>query len=439
VSLDSRSVGAGEIFIALIGENNDAHRFVGDAFAKGAAAALVSRPVEGVDPARLVLVDDTMRGLEAMGRFARSRSLAKVAAVTGSVGKTSTKEALTRLLALQAPTYGNKGNLNNIFGVPLSLARLPMDAKYAVFELGMNMPGEIGPLSRQVRPDVVIITAIAPAHVGNFADGVAGIAREKAAITEGLNPGGTAILCRDTPHYGILASAAEQAGARIISFGEDAASDVRLVSYEALPSGGRLAADFAGERLNWTVGASGRHQGLNSLAVLAAVGAMGADVARAAADYAAIAAPAGRGERLVLPWGAGSITLFDDSYNASPVAVNAALAVLGAQEGRRIVVLGDMLELGDEAAELHLSLLPALEAAGPDRFFACGPHMKTVYDAAPAALRAGWAATAAELLPQILADVRAGDVVTVKGSLGMRMGPLVAALKEASARQGSDA
>ncbi|MFD2263581.1 UDP-N-acetylmuramoyl-tripeptide--D-alanyl-D-alanine ligase [Lacibacterium aquatile] len=439
VSIDSRTVAEGELFVALVGENNDAHEYIDQALARKAGALLLSRlPANLPAGAPVALVKDTMVALEALGQFARKRCKAKFAAVTGSVGKTSTKEALTQLLAKQALTYGSKGNLNNNFGVPLSLARLPVKSTYGVFELGMNHPGEIAPLSQQVAPSVVIVTTIAPAHVEYFDDGVEGIAREKASIAAGLTPGGTAILTRDTPYYEVLYEAAKAAGAaRIFSFGTDVAADVRLTAYVPDADGAEVSINFFGRWFTYRIGAQGKHQAINSLGVLAAIDAIGGNVEQAMEDYAEIGAPAGRGQRSVLAWGKGEIVLFDESYNASPVAVRAALGVLGQQPGRRIVVLGDMLELGAGGPEMHMGLLDAVNAAGLHKVFACGPLMKPLYDALPEASKGLWAPTSEALKSALLALIAPGDVVTIKGSLGMRMGPLVAAVREASSAKGS--
>lgn len=441
VSIDSRSIEAGELFVALVGENNDAHDYLDQVMARGAGGLLLSKRPAGLPAdAPVALVDDTVEALEALGQFARQRCNAKVAAVTGSVGKTATKEALTQLLAKQEPTYGSKGNLNNNFGVPLSLARLPAKSTYAVFELGMNHPGEIAPLARQVRPQVVIVTTIAPAHVEYFPDGIEGIAREKASIAAGLTPGGTVILTRDTPHYAMLYEAAKAAGAsKIVSFGVDVAADVRLMSYSPDADGAEVTANVFGRWLTYRIGAQGKHQAVNSLGVLAAVAAIGGDMDQAAEDYAAIGAPAGRGQKLTLPWGKGEIALFDESYNASPVAVRAAMSVLGQQKGRRIAVLGDMLELGTGAPDMHFGLLDALLGAGLYKVYACGPLMKRLFNALPTAQRGLWAETSDGLKAALLGEIAAGDVITIKGSLGMRMGPLVAAVKEASSAKGSAA
>lgn len=441
VSIDSRSIEAGELFVALVGENNDAHDYLDQVMARGAGGMLLSKRPAGLPAnAPVALVPDTMAALEALGQFARKRCHAKVAAVTGSVGKTATKEALTQLLAKQAPTYGSKGNLNNNFGVPLSLARLPAQVDYAVFELGMNHPGEIAPLARQAAPQVVIVTTIAPAHVEYFPDGVEGIAREKASIAAGLVPGGTAILTRDTPHYAMLYEAAKAAGAsRIISFGTDVAADVRLTAYTPDADGAAVSINYLGNWFDYRIGAQGKHQAINSLGVLTAVAAIGGDFEQAMEDYASISAPAGRGQKLTLSWGKGEIALFDESYNASPVAVRAAMAVLGQQTGRRIAVLGDMLELGVGGPEMHLGLLDAVVGAGLYKVYACGPLMKPLFEALPSAQRGLWAATAEGLKAALLGEIAGGDVITIKGSLGMRMGPLVAAVKEASSAKGSAA
>lgn len=428
VSIDSRTVQPGDLFVALRGENNDAHAYVPQALAAGAAAAVVDHPVDGPH----LVVKDTMRALEDLGAFARAQVSAKVAAITGSVGKTSSKEALTQLLAAQAPTYGSRGNLNNNFGVPLSLARLPADVTYGVFELGMNHPGEIAPLARQVKPHVALVTAIAPAHVEFFADGETGIAREKASIAEGLLPGGVLILPRDSQHFPLM----QQACPDVLSFGTAPDADSRLIDWQPGADGvDTIEADILGTRCRYRWGMAGRHQALNSLGVLTALVRLGGDLSRALADADALRPMAGRGERLVLPWQGGTITLLDESYNASPTAVRAALQVLTTLPGRRLLILGDMLELGDHAAALHASLADAVDGAGLDRVYLAGAHIAALADALPRGRVTAHAPLTQDLIAPVLATLQPGDAVLVKGSLGMKMKPLVDAIKTASTPQ----
>ncbi len=433
VSIDSRTVRAGDLFVAIQGPNFDGHGFVADALARGAAAAMVSRDIDDLDPAApLLRVDDTLAGLEALGRAARQRCNARIVAVTGSVGKTGTKQALYQALARSAPTHASEGNLNNHWGAPLSLARMPADSRFGVFELGMNHAGEIAPLSRMVRPHVAIITNVEPVHL-EFFSSLSQIADAKAEIFTGLQPGGVAILNRDNAHYDYLVRAAEAAGVdRIISFGAHAEAQARLIGLAQHPACNCISADIDGQAVTYKVGAPGRHWAINSLAVLAAVRALDADLGLAALAMAEVAAPKGRGERHRIAFNDGDLLIIDESYNASPIAMAAAIETLGAIEveapGRRIAVLGDMLELGETAPELHAALAPALVDAGVDQVFACGPLMAQLFDALPKYMRGAHEATSKNLLAKVMAGVRPGDTVLVKGSLGLNMAPIVQAL-----------
>jgi len=433
VAIDSRSVEPGDLFVALAGPNFDGHQFVAAALQAGAAAAVVSeRPTDVPDDAPLLLVDDTMAALQALGGAARSRSPARIAAITGSVGKTGTKEALRAALEKHGVTHASAGNLNNQWGAPLSLARMPRDCAYGVFELGMNHAGEIAPLSRLVRPHVAIITAIAPAHLAFF-DSVAQIADAKAEIFVGLEPGGTAIINRDSEYFERLRSAAERAGAgRVLSFGSHAEADARLLKLSAHATCSCMTAEIDGVTVTYKIGAPGRHWATNSLAVLAAVQALDADLGKAVLALASLTAPAGRGRRHRVRAPFGNFDLIDEAYNASPATMRAAFEVLGGAKthgrGRRIAVLGDMLELGEAAETLHRELAADLEREDIDLVLGCGPHTAALMAALPKRLRGAHAADADALLPLVLANVRGGDVVLVKGSLGMQMSPIVAAL-----------
>ncbi|WP_425449997.1 UDP-N-acetylmuramoylalanyl-D-glutamyl-2,6-diaminopimelate--D-alanyl-D-alanine ligase [Virgifigura deserti] len=434
VSIDSRSLETGDLFVALQGPNFDGHAFIGAALEKGAVAALASRVPDGLPSgAPLLLVDDTLAGLEALGGAARDRSAARFVAVTGSVGKTGTKEALKLALETTAPTFASSGNLNNHWGVPLSLARLPRDVAYGVFELGMNHAGEIGPLSRQVRPDVAIITTIEAVHM-EFFSSVEEIADAKAEIFEGMTSCATAVLNRDNPQFNRLAAHARAQGlARIIGFGRHEEADARLVDYALNATGSTVSASILGERIDYRLTVSGLHWVLNSLGVLAAIVASGGDLGAAAAAMSKLVPLKGRGRREHIALPGGPFELIDESYNASPAAVRAAFQVLAQAKpgagGRRIAVLGDMLELGAQEERLHADLAPELRAAQVDLVFTAGPLMAALDRALPASQRGGHAATAADLIAQVAATVRPGDVVLVKGSLGSRMGPLVEALR----------
>lgn len=436
LSIDSRTLAPGDLFVALKGDRHDGHDHVAAAFAAGAAAALVAHVPDGLGPdAPCVLVPDTQGALEDLARASRARSLARVAAITGSVGKTSTKEALAAALAAQAPTHASLGNLNNHIGVPLSLARMPRATRFAVFELGMNHPGEISPLSRMVRPDCTVITWVAAAHLEFFED-ESGIADEKATIMDGLPAGGVAILPRDNRHFERLFAHASRRGVgRVVTFGASAQAEIRLIGYEGDGQGGFARVAIDGLETALRIGTPGRHIAMNCLGVLAAVAALGGDVARAGASFAKLAPPKGRGVAEALDLPQGRITLIDDSYNASPAAVEAALATLASRPlsagGRRILALGDMLELGPTAPQIHAGLAqPALDA-GIDLVCTAGPIAASLHEAMPKERRGPHAANSAELVAPLLALLRAGDVLLVKGSLGSRMGAVVAALRAA--------
>ncbi len=434
VSIDSRSIAKGDLFVALAGPSFDGHDFVATALAAGASGALVHRLPAGLAAdAPVVVAADTLQALGDLGRAARGRTSARIVAVTGSVGKTSTKEALRSVLQAQAPTFATIGNLNNHWGAPLSLARMPREVAFGVFELGMNHAGEISPLSQMVRPQVAVITNVEAVHI-EFFKSVAEIADAKAEIMDGLGTDGTVVLPRDNPHFARLVRHASDRGIkRILSFGADAAADVRLIECQVGTDGNRVTAEMFGRRLAYSMGTPGRHFALNSLAVLAAVEALGADVARAALAYAEVAPLKGRGKRESIAVAGGTLILIDESYNANPAAVRAALAVLGGIEpegrGRRIAVLGDMRELGDAGPQLHRELAADLVAAGIDRAFLVGPLMRGLHDGLPPAMRGAWTATSGAMVDPLLRAVGAGDLVLVKGSLGTRMAPLVEALR----------
>jgi UDP-N-acetylmuramoyl-tripeptide--D-alanyl-D-alanine ligase len=434
VSIDSRSVKPGDLFIALAGPNFDGHEFIAAAFNAGAAAAVASRrPAALAAEAPLLMVPDTMAALEALGRAARNRSNARFAAITGSVGKTGTKEALRLVLSAAGATAASEGNLNNQWGAPLSLARMPRDARYGVFELGMNHAGEIAPLTRLVRPHVAVITTVEPAHL-EFFPSLAAIADAKAEIFLGVEPDGAAVLNRDNVHFERLAQAARAAGInRIIGFGENEASEARLLSCRLDAEASQVEAEILGTRVAYRLTVPGRHIVQNSLAVLGAAALLGIDLHEAAASLRQVALLKGRGARLVIDTPQGSFTLIDESYNASPAAMRAAIAVLGrslpGKGGRRVAVLGDMRELGVDADRLHAELATALAAASVDLLFCCGPHMRALAAATPSNLAVEHAPESNALVPMVLHAVKPGDVVLVKGSLGSRMAPIVDALK----------
>ena len=437
VSIDSRSIQEGDVFVALKGPNFDGHEFVPDALGKGAAAAIVDETFKDSDSYhdKLVIVKDTFAALQNLGKAARARTKARVVAVTGSVGKTGTKEALKLGLSAQGATHATAGNLNNHWGVPLSLSRMPANTKFGVFELGMNHPGEIAPLSELVRPHVAVITSVEAVHLEFFAS-VAEIADEKAAIMAGLEPEGVIVLPRDNPHYARLSANTKKYGCeRAVSFGTGGDAAVRLVAWSLTPDGTQVAAEFGGQRITYDMIVSGRHWALNSVAALAAIEALGADLRQGAAALAKLAAPIGRGARTRIPTDDGAILLIDESYNASPAAVR-LLAETIAQthqsvsgtNSRLIMVLGDMLELGDEAPMLHADLANSLKSAGIDQVFTAGPLMKNLHDALPECMRGDHAQDAETLSNLVRQKIRTGDVVAIKGSHGSRMGIVVDAV-----------
>jgi UDP-N-acetylmuramoyl-tripeptide--D-alanyl-D-alanine ligase len=439
-SIDTRTLRPSDVFAALKAER-DGHDFVPAAFAGGAAAALVSnayarRPGDGA----LLRVADPLNALEAIGSAARTRSHARIVAVTGSAGKTGTKEMLRLCLSDAGPTHASEKSYNNHWGVPLTLARMPTSAAYGVFEIGMNHPGEITPLTRLVRPHATVITTVEPVHLEYFGS-VEAIAEAKAEIFQGLVPGGTAVLPYDNPHFALLKARASAVGARIASFGYAEAADVRGIQANMDARGSSVIAGVGTQRFPYRVGAPGEHYVKNSLAVLAALQAVGADPMRCLPALVQAVAPAGRGARSILEAEGGRVLLIDESYNANPASVRAALAAMAtiprADFPRRVAVLGDMLELGAAAAGLHRGLKEAVDAAGIDLVFACGPVMRLLFDDLKSAQQGAWAADSAQLAPHLLGAVAAGDVVMIKGSLASRMGPLVDAMRTRFSKAGT--
>ena len=436
VSIDSRSVAGGDLFIALKGPTFDGHDYVADALGQGAAAVMVSSVAEGLaEDAPLLLVGDTLEALTALGQAARTRSQARFIGVTGSCGKTGTKEALKACLSAQGLTAASVASFNNHWGVPLSLARMATDCAYGVFEVGMNHPGEISALTAVLRPHVAVITTIEPVHLEHF-ESVEAIADAKAEIFEGMGADGTAVLNRDNDHYERLAAKAKERGVgRIFGFGAHKEAQLRLESCELLERSSNVEATVFGRNLKYSIGLPGRHTVMNSLAVLGAVSAVGADVELAAAELAGLEPLKGRGARQNIALPGGGFELIDDSYNANPSSVRAAIAVLGGTApqngGRRIAVLGDMLELGDKAERLHAGLAAPLQEAGADLVFTCGSLMAALTEALPPALRGGHASDSQAVVPLVLEVLRPGDVVLVKGSLGSRMAVVVEALRAA--------
>jgi len=441
VSIDSRTLEPGALFAAIRGDNLDGHDYVGQAFEAGAAAALVAQGAKLDVPGALIRVPDTLEALNRLGSTARARSEARVIAVTGSAGKTGTKEALRLALGASGRVHASEKSYNNHWGVPLSLANFAQRNDFGVFEAGMNHAGEITPLSRLIRPHIAIITTVAPVHL-EFFDTEEKIAEAKAEIFSGLEPGGTAILNRDEPHFELLKSRALEAEPeRIISFGVNENADVRLMKFQPGGDASEVGAVIEGEQISYRIGAPGRHLVMNSLAVLAALHAVGADLQAGAQALGGYRAQAGRGARMEFALDDGRVTLIDESYNANPASMRAALDVLAetprAELPRRIAVLGDMLELGGTSSQLHAELAEPVDAAGVDVVFACGSHMRAMYDALPEGRRGAYAENSEGLETALLETVQAGDVVMVKGSLGSAMGPLVEALRAHLMRLGA--
>ena len=426
VTIDSRKLPPGALFVAFKGERVDGHDYVKQALAAGAAGALVEHVPQGLGSAPLVVANDVQEALAQLGRASRARTHAKIIAVTGSVGKTGTKEAIRVALAGVGKVYATHGNLNNHIGLPLSLANLPQDARFGVFELGMNHAGELSMLTAMARPDIAVITNVEAVHLEFFAN-VEGIADAKAEIMEGLGADGTVILNRDNAFFERLAVKARARGLRIVTFGEREGADCRLTDYRLQDMGAQIEAVIHGTPIAYRLGAIGRHWALTSLAALAAALAAGADLADAAAALAHFHEPDGRGKlmRLVLP--NGDATLIDDCYNASPSSTSAAIAKLAelsaalGGKGRTIAVLGDMLELGTASENLHRSLLAPLSQHHIDKVYLAGSLMQNLYETLPPAMRAGHAESAKALASQVTQGVRPGDIVLVKGSRGSRM------------------
>ncbi|HYA72694.1 MAG TPA: UDP-N-acetylmuramoylalanyl-D-glutamyl-2,6-diaminopimelate--D-alanyl-D-alanine ligase [Roseiarcus sp.] len=444
VSIDTRTLQPGDLFFAIKGEVHDGHDHVARAFEAGAAAAVIAN-ARGRDLAAHEAtfgVEDTLGALERLGRAARARTGARIVAVTGSVGKTSAKEMLRVALAKAGPTHASAASYNNHWGVPLTLSRMPANAAFGVVEIGMNHAGEITPLVAMARPHVALVTTIAPVHVEHLGS-IEAIADAKAEIFSAFEPDAAAILNRDAAQFDRLERGARARGARVLTFGADAICDARLLDVAEDDGGSRIRARVLGRELAFALGAPGVHMAQNALGVLLAADALGADLDRAAAALAEFAPQKGRGERFTLQSPSGPFTVIDESYNANPASMRAALALLGAArpgvQGRRIAVIGDMLELGPGGAEMHAALAGVLSENRVDLIFGAGPLTRALFDAAPAAMRAAWAERSRDIQAELTSALRGGDVVMVKGSNGSRMGPVVAGLREhfssAKARQ----
>jgi UDP-N-acetylmuramoyl-tripeptide--D-alanyl-D-alanine ligase len=435
ISIDSRSLEPGDAFVAITGDRLDGHDYVATALEAGASVALVSesRMSDLPEDGRYVVVADPLEAMRQLGIAARARTDARIVAVTGSVGKTGTKEALRLTLEQSGKVHASVASFNNHWGVPLTLARMPADTEFGVFEIGMNHADEIRPLVKMVRPHVAIITTVQPVHL-EFFESVEKIAQAKAEIFEGLEPDGIAILNKDNRQFDLLKFLASTSGvSQIHTFGEDGSADSHIENVAGFPGGSSVDARVLGQEITYKIGATGRHHVKNSLAVLTAVSDLGADLAKAGLALDAMRSPKGRGEVSRLPVTGGEVALIDESYNANPASMRAALAVLGESQvtppGRRIAVIGDMRELGANADRLHGELSKPITENGIDAVYCAGPHMHSLWQQLPQALRAHYCEEAKDLEEVLLGDVRPGDVVMIKGSLGTRMGPLVEALK----------
>ncbi|MEM6480805.1 MAG: UDP-N-acetylmuramoyl-tripeptide--D-alanyl-D-alanine ligase [Pseudomonadota bacterium] len=446
VSIDTRNLRRGDLFIALK-DIRDGHDFVAQAFEEGAAAAMVSRVPEGVSAsADLLIVPDVLRGLEDLGRAGRARAGAKVVGITGSVGKTSTKEMLRDVLGGQGQVHAAEASYNNHWGVPLTLARLPMEADFAVIEIGMSNPGEIAPLAKMAELHVAIITTIAPAHLEALGS-LEAIAVEKASIFKGLATDGTAIVDGDVTTTGILQQAARAKGVRLVTFGSSEGCDLQLKDvrlHDQITVGQARLPQH--RQVLFKVGSGGRHFAHNALAVIAATEALGLDLDVAIADLGRWQPPSGRGTREVLLLDsvdeALSIELIDDAFNANPTSMQAALEVLAAAQtredvgriaaGRRIAILGDMLELGPDEIEMHRALADLPEMAELACVHCVGTRMRALWHDLPGPIKGHWFENAEDMAAEAYRLIDAGDVVLVKGSKGSRVSLVVEALRRAA-------
>ena len=447
VSIDTRSLVPGDLFVALK-DVRDGHDFVAAAFEKGAAAALVThRPDNVPDDAPLLIVDDVLEGLVALGVAARARSDARIAAITGSVGKTSTKEMLRTVLSRQGRCHAAEASYNNHWGVPLTLARMPAETEFAVIEIGMSNPGEITPLSRMARPHVAMVTTVAAAHLASF-DDLSGIAAEKACIMDGLEHGGVAVLNGDIATSDVLQRHAREMGAQQVLFGEKG-GDWIARSVQIKGDVTIISAQNGTDEYLFKLSVPGRHFAVNAVGVLAVVKGLGADPVSAANDIAAWVPPAGRGTREIVDTDFATdgetLELLDDAFNANPTSLAASLEVLAAStprngvgrhvKGRRVAILGDMLELGLQEAAMHRDMADNPHLQSLDLIHSAGPLMRHLHDALPEAQRGLWAPTAAELVPLVTKMVDAGDVVLVKGSKGSKISLVVDAIRKLGHRR----
>ena len=435
ISIDSRSIAPGEAFFAIKGDRVDGHDFASMAMANGAALLVVSEarlPAMGRLTVPVIVVEDVLAALGKLAVAARARSRAQIVAVTGSVGKTTTKEMLRRVLAPSGKVHASVASFNNHWGVPLTLARMPLDTYFGVFEVGMNHPDEIRPLVKMIKPHVAVITTIAPAHLGNFKS-IREIATAKAEIFEGVVPGGQVVLNRDNDQFNFLERTAQAWGIQHIhSFGQHAKADFRLAEFNGSDQSSTLWITIDGETKEVAIGAPGRHIAENALAALGVVKIVGADMQQAIGALATLQPEKGRGRRHRLAIERSSFTVVDESYNANPASMRAAIAVLASSvptgTGRRVAVLGDMLEMGDYAQKVHSDLAGPLLAAGIEHVWLAGPEMVALKESLPESVQVVHHEKTEELAEYVLNAVAAGDVLMVKSSLGIGFGKIVAAL-----------
>lgn len=433
VSIDTRTLRPGEMFVALQ-DARDGHEFLQSAFERGASVALVAHaPASTPDGAPLLVVPDTLGGLRDLARAARMRNFGKRIAITGSVGKTSTKDMLRTVLRASGRVHAADKSFNNHWGVPLTLASLPMSADFGVFEIGMNHAGEITPLTKLVAPHVAIVTTVAPAHLEFFAS-VEAIAEAKAEIFSGIVEGGAAVLPMDNEHFPLLKKRATEAGVgHIVTFGESKDANCRLINCHPLENASEISAEIFGERIDFQLGAPGRHQAMNALAVLAAASLSGANLETSASAFADHGAGVGRGAQREISLEGATIKVIDESYNANPVSMAASIALLGASEprmdGRRIAVLGDMLELGADAIRFHEGLAENLKAAKVDRVYTAGSLMTALFKACPQPMRGAAAENVSEIAPLLLEELRDGDIILVKGSNASKVSEIISLLE----------
>ena len=435
ISIDSRSIGPGEAFFAIKGDRVDGHDFASMAMANGASLLVVSEsrlPAMGRVTVPMIVVEDVLAALGRLALASRARSRAQIIAVTGSVGKTTTKEMLRRMLSPSGKVHASVASFNNHWGVPLTLARMPLDTYFGVFEVGMNHPDEIRPLVKMIEPHVAVITTVAAAHLGNFKS-IKEIATAKAEIFEGVVPGGHVVLNRDNDQFNFLDRTAQSFGIQHIhSFGQHAKAEYRLAEFNGSDQSSTLWITIDGETKEVAIGAPGRHIAENALAALGVVEIVGADMQLAIAALATLQPETGRGRRHRLAIDRGTFTVVDESYNANPSSMRAAIAVLASAvptgSGRRIAVLGDMLEMGDYSQRVHSDLAGPLLAAGIEHVWLAGPEMVALKESLPDSVRVEHREKTEDLVEYVLNSGGAGDVLMVKSSLGIGFGKIVAAL-----------